>query len=52
LRVKNSWTTSLTKTGRVRVKTRTKVPMMPAFTTSTTFRVQPPTTKGRKKKSR
>lgn len=48
--VKTSWNASLTRAGKVKVTTRTKVPMLPAVRTSTTVGTAAP--KRRRKKGR
>jgi hypothetical protein len=50
MRIKTSLTTSLTRTGALKVNTRTKVPMLPVMRTSTTLPISPPKGKRRKKK--
>lgn len=50
MRIRTSVNTSLTKTGKVRVTTRTKMPMLPAMHTSTTLATSPPTKRRRRKR--
>ncbi len=50
MRIKTSLTTSLTRTGNLKVTTRTKVPMLPVMRTSTTLAATPPKRKRRKKR--
>ena len=41
MRIKTSLTTSLTRTGNLKVTTRTKVPMLPVMRASTTLSATP-----------
>ena len=49
MRIKTTFTTSLTRAGNLKVNTKTKVPMLPAMRTSTTLAATPPKRKRRKR---